>query len=481
MAKNCATDNTKLFGRAVIIEVADGCSDTVPGEGDFMLLVAGTTKTFDFNPNTTNSSADDTKGWVENIVTSNDLTLSFEGEVHVNDKADQYGVYRFIKYYAAETTAGRQPTLWVRMFFGQLMIQAYMVITALSNDGGTDDIVTFSTEFKVADGTTVSVDDIAPAVPVTGVSVTLAAASMAVGHARQYQQPRKLLPGHHLMRLRQRSMPAALLRQSGQVRQQSRQQRLMELKRQLALSPLLQRKQTKGWQKLPLILFMEDLMTPIKEIGECLIGAGDDDYFFRPSFSHMMRIGSPQEIVQAYYDLHNNEVQSLLLDMVNATGSLPQWFIQYLNTCSAARRALMASMEIMNACCDADISVLTGYLVPSKTGKRAFVWRQGALQLSDMMLIASSLITHGIIGKAKVRQLQRNEGGSTTTEFKAIDYINSARNHFGIPRQEAENLAMTEFILMINAKYPEQKGFTREEYDSVVDNYFEMKEKRLAA
>jgi len=185
MAKNCATDNTKLFGRAVIIEVADGCSDTVPTEADFMLLAAGTTKTFDFNPNTTNSSADDTKGWVENIVTSNDLTLSFEGEVRVNDKADQYGVYRFIKYYVAETTAGRQPTLWVRMFFGQLMIQAYMVITALSNDGGTDDIVTFSTEFKVADGTTVSVDDIAPAVPVTGVSVTPAAASVAVGNARQ--------------------------------------------------------------------------------------------------------------------------------------------------------------------------------------------------------------------------------------------------------------------------------------------------------
>jgi len=221
-------------------------------------------------------------------------------------------------------------------------------------------------------------------------------------------------------------------------------------------------------------------MTPIKEIGECLIGAGNDDYFFRPSFSNMMRIGSPQDIVQTYYDLHNNEVQTLLIDMAAATGSLPEWFINYLNTCSAARRALMAAMDIMNACCDADISVLTGYLVPSKIGKRAFVWRQGALQLSDMMLIASSLITHGIIGKAKVRQLQRNEGGSTTAEFKAIDYINSARNHFSMPRQEAENLTMTEFILMINAKYPEQKGFTREEYDSVVDNYFQIKKRRLA-
>jgi len=180
----CKTDNTKLFGRAVILEVADGCSDAVPTEADFKLLAAGTSKTFDMNPNTTNSSADDTRGWVENVVTSNDLTLSFEGEVRVNDKSDQYGVYKFIKYYVNEVNASRQPTLWVRMYFGQIMIQAYMVITALSNDGGTDDIVTFSTEFKVADGSTVSIDDIDTS-EVTSVAVAPTNANIAIGATRQ--------------------------------------------------------------------------------------------------------------------------------------------------------------------------------------------------------------------------------------------------------------------------------------------------------
>ena len=180
----CKTDNTKLFGRAVILEVADGCADTIPAEAEFKLLAAGTSKTWDMNPNTTNSSADDTKGWVENVVTSNDLTLSFEGEVRVNDKSDQYGVYKFIKYYVNEVNASRQPTLWVRMYFGQIMIQAYMVITALSNDGGTDDIVTFSTEFKVADGSTVSIDDIDTS-EVTSVAVAPTNANIAVGSTRQ--------------------------------------------------------------------------------------------------------------------------------------------------------------------------------------------------------------------------------------------------------------------------------------------------------
>lgn len=118
------------------------------------------------------------------VVTSNDLTLSFEGEVRVNDKSDQYGVYKFIKYYVNEVNAARQPTLWVRMHFGQIMIQAYMVITALSNDGGTDDIVTFSTEFKVADGSTVSIEDIDTS-EVTSVAVAPNSANIAVGATRQ--------------------------------------------------------------------------------------------------------------------------------------------------------------------------------------------------------------------------------------------------------------------------------------------------------
>jgi hypothetical protein len=44
-------------------------------------------------------------------------------------------------------------------------------------------------------------------------------------------------------------------------------------------------------------------MTPIKELGECVIGTDDREFFFRPSFSNMARIGEPAEIVQTFYDL----------------------------------------------------------------------------------------------------------------------------------------------------------------------------------
>ncbi|WP_312217254.1 Ig-like domain-containing protein [Pantoea vagans] len=185
MAENCPTDNTKLFGRAIVLEVADGCADAVPQESEWKALAAGTSKGFDFSPNSVTSDADDTKGYVENIVTNADFTISFEGEVRRNDKLDQYGVGRLIKYFNTEIQAARQPTLWVRMEFGPVTFMGYMLINALSSDGGTNDIITFSTEFKVAAADTIQVVDTDDSVPATGVTVTPATTSVVVGATRQ--------------------------------------------------------------------------------------------------------------------------------------------------------------------------------------------------------------------------------------------------------------------------------------------------------
>jgi hypothetical protein len=185
MAANCPTDNTKLFGRAIVLEVADGCADAVPLESEWKALAAGTSKGFDFSPNSVTSDADDTKGYVENIVTNADFTISFEGEVRRNDKLDQYGVGRLIKYFNTEIQATRQPTLWVRMEFGPVTFIGYMLINALSSDGGTNDIITFSTEFKVANADTIQVIDTDNEVPATGVTLTPATTSVAVGATRQ--------------------------------------------------------------------------------------------------------------------------------------------------------------------------------------------------------------------------------------------------------------------------------------------------------
>lgn len=222
-------------------------------------------------------------------------------------------------------------------------------------------------------------------------------------------------------------------------------------------------------------------MTPYKEIGECLITAGEDEYFFRPSFAAMSRIGEPQEIVQAFYDLHNDEVTPLMQRAMDAYGNIPVWLLAHVNRKEIGKPAIMAAMSVLAACCERDLTRLIGEIIPGKSGKWAFVWRKGAMPLSDMVLIAQSLITHGIIGKAKVRQLQRHESNKATTEFNAFEYISAARNHFGISRDEAEQLSMTEFSLLLAAKYPNEKGFTKEEYSKITDDYLAKKERRLKA
>lgn len=186
--QGCTTDNGAVFGRAVVLEVALGCPETPPTEDQWQALGAGTSKGLDFSPNTVSSDADDTGAWVENIVTNADATISFEGEVRKNDKLDQFGFGKLVKYFADELNAKpiRQPTIWVRLEVGPIEFTGYMVITALTPaDGGTNDLVTFTVEFKVANGDTVKVEQVSPAVPVASVTVTPATSTGAVGSTVQ--------------------------------------------------------------------------------------------------------------------------------------------------------------------------------------------------------------------------------------------------------------------------------------------------------
>lgn len=216
-------------------------------------------------------------------------------------------------------------------------------------------------------------------------------------------------------------------------------------------------------------------MTPIKELGECVIGTDTHEYFFRPSFRNMARIGEPDEIVQTFYDLCNDEVTPLIQQAAQVYirdeySHLPDCVMRYIQSGLLNRKAVLAAHTVLTACCDDDIGELVGWMKPGKSRKRGFMWRPGTMPAPEMIIVAQNLMMHGIIGKAKVRKLQRYESNETTSEFRATDYIMAARNHFGISREEAENLTMTEFALMLNAKYPNQKGFTREEYDAVMDD-----------
>lgn len=176
-----------------------------------------------------------------------------------------------------------------------------------------------------------------------------------------------------------------------------------------------------------------------------------------------------------YATIHGNDVAQLIEVCAGTLGRFPEWLSPSFNR--AAEKLLSTCMLVLQSCCDDDLTPMTGEW---KGWRHCVVYRPGRLPKNDIIVLAQHLMQHGIVGKAKVRQLQRHETGERTTEFKAFDYISAARSHFGMNRTEASQLTMTEFQMLLAAKYPDQKGFTRDEYDSIADEYLAKQAARRA-
>lgn len=221
-------------------------------------------------------------------------------------------------------------------------------------------------------------------------------------------------------------------------------------------------------------------MNPILEHGEMVLTDTNSgiDYFLRPSFSNLSRIGSPTDIVMTYSVLNGYEIVEALNRLSAAYGPVRDWVLVNIRKSLYGRKILSAAMNVIHSCCEEDVTPLVGEWRP---GKKGVVYRPGAMSSIEVIIIARELAEHGVMGKAKIRKLQRDEGnGGYSKEFHTAEYINAARIHFNMPRTEASELTMTEFQLLMHAKFPQKQGLTRDEYDSVADNYLKKKAARLA-
>ncbi|WP_337083871.1 Ig-like domain-containing protein [Enterobacter kobei] len=178
--QGCPTSFDRLIGRAKTLELAYGCPDVVPGEDEWKLVGLPTSATWDFNPEMLTSDADD-GGFTATMIASLDPTYSLDGEVRVNDRTDEFGIQQFTKYIVDEVRARRQPTVWMRFHWGDYYHIGYMVASGMSDGGGVKEIVTYSLELKLNDGTTFQIIEAEADIPVTGVSLTPTTSSIAAG------------------------------------------------------------------------------------------------------------------------------------------------------------------------------------------------------------------------------------------------------------------------------------------------------------
>lgn len=202
--------------------------------------------------------------------------------------------------------------------------------------------------------------------------------------------------------------------------------------------------------------------TPLTEIGEMRISLSDRSFFFKPSFRAMNEIGTPKEIVEVYAKLNGIDYVAPLQHVEYLPFGAQMQVVKTISKPVYGRHVLSAAYIVMQSCCEDDISVLIGGWKPTPRGVR---YVPGIMPVSDIIIIARNLMQHGIIGKSplKVPERLEEQGKKTTNEFHASQYIISARTHFDMTRDEAENLSMTEFQMMIKNKYPEPKGLTKEE------------------
>lgn len=202
--------------------------------------------------------------------------------------------------------------------------------------------------------------------------------------------------------------------------------------------------------------------TPLTEIGEMRISLSDRSFFFKPSFRAMNEIGTPKEIVEVYAKLNGIDYVAPLQHVEYLPFGAQMQVVKTISKPAYGRHVLSAAYIVMQSCCEDDISVLIGGWKPTPRGVR---YVPGIMPVSDIIIIARNLMQHGIIGKSplKVPERLEEQGKKTTNEFHASQYIISARTHFDMTRDEAENLSMTEFQMMIKNKYPEPKGLTKEE------------------
>lgn len=102
-------------------------------------------------------------------------------------------------------------------------------------------------------------------------------------------------------------------------------------------------------------------MTALTDIGEISISdsrEGGKDYLLRPSFEAMTRIGTPEEIVQAYATIHGSDVAQLIEVCSGTLGRFPAWLSPSFNR--AAEKLFFASWQVLQACCEEDLTPMIG-------------------------------------------------------------------------------------------------------------------------
>lgn len=202
-------------------------------------------------------------------------------------------------------------------------------------------------------------------------------------------------------------------------------------------------------------------MRVITSIGEQGLELSDGrEAKLRPSFYAMSQLGSPSEIVEKFVAIHSGPTLAVPMHFDTEGSKVVANSINVRIRNKHWRDMLFLSWEIMQACCDDDLTPFIG-----SPGARYGSYRMGAMPAVDMLVFARALMRHGVIGpmpKKTIEQLEAEaqlprDKSKFTQEFHAINYVSKAVSHLGVSEAEAWDMTLTGFAAHWESKYGEPK------------------------
>lgn len=162
--------------------------------------------------------------------------------------------------------------------------------------------------------------------------------------------------------------------------------------------------------------------------GFAAIYIDDIEYKLSPTFQNIDKIGTPKEIIETVTSLYN---------------------------CPSINWQYHRALGVVQTCCEPKL--------PEKATGRFKVYDNGKLKLvnppssdfvSDIVVLASHCIKHGVIG---VTSDESSGDGEPMKEFDAYMYMGLAQEHLSKTREQAADMTMTEFLMAWDIKFPEAK------------------------
>ena len=208
--------------------------------------------------------------------------------------------------------------------------------------------------------------------------------------------------------------------------------------------------------------------------------SNDRQIEFNPSFRNISEIGSPEEIVDIYVACHYGRVW----DKMNSPYAAQMDYhtslfgkdngVACLIKYDALKCAYRAASIVLNSCTDDDISdIIGGYEMDGANLK----YRHGTNSPEDVIVLSQKILQEGIQGHPKFKTTSSKK--SATPSFNCAEYVHSAVGHLNVSLSEAWDLCMTDFVSLMESKFPPTKD--EENKNSMTTSDYEMKKKEFAA